>query len=63
METRVLVTGRRFAGLQGLPEPESPRQVEVTPRAIGGGRAQEPQGEASVIDMAARGPEVVDVGA
>lgn len=72
METRVLVTGRRFAGLQGLPEPEPPRQLEVTPRAIvagrpgvaeadGGATGDEP-GDAAVIDMALR-EAVVDVGA
>jgi DNA recombination protein RmuC len=72
METRVLVTGRRFAGLQGLPEPESPRQLEVTPRAIVAGRpvaaegeggpAGDAPGDAAVIDMALR-EAVVDLGA
>ncbi len=71
-ETRVLVTGRRFAGLQGLPEPESPRQLEVTPRAIVAGRpvaaegeggpAGDAPGDAAVIDMALR-EAVVDLGA
>jgi len=34
LDSRVLVTGRRFTELQGLPDLESPRQVDVTPRAI-----------------------------
>ena len=34
LESRVLVTGRRFAELQGLPEIDPPRQVDVTPRAV-----------------------------
>jgi DNA recombination protein RmuC len=54
MESRVLVTGRRFAALQGLPEPESPAQVEATPRVAPGG---------SVIDIGAREAGAVDVGA
>jgi DNA recombination protein RmuC len=72
METRVLVTGRRFAGLQGLAEPESPRQLEVTPRAIAAGApvaaegadgaAGDELGDAAVIDMALR-EAVVDLGA
>jgi DNA recombination protein RmuC len=57
LESRVLVTGRRFAALQGLPEPEVPRQVEAMPRSAGG------DADAEVIDMAARETGVVDVGA
>lgn len=34
LESRVLVTGRRFTDLQGLPPVESPRQVDVAPRAL-----------------------------
>ena len=37
MESRVLVTGRRFTELQGLEDAlESPRQIDVTPRIISG---------------------------
>jgi DNA recombination protein RmuC len=34
LESRVLVTGRRFTELQGLAELPEPRQVEVLPRSI-----------------------------
>jgi DNA recombination protein RmuC len=35
LESRVLVTGRRFTELQGIPAPlESPRQVDQQPRAV-----------------------------
>jgi DNA recombination protein RmuC len=35
LESRVLVTGRRFTELQALDEPlESPRQVDITPRSV-----------------------------
>lgn len=34
LESRVLVTGRRFTELQGLPEPTAPRQLDVNPRAV-----------------------------
>ena len=34
LESRVLVTGRRFTELQGLPELETPRQVDLTPRSV-----------------------------
>jgi DNA recombination protein RmuC len=34
LESRVLVTGRRFTELQGLDELPEPRQVEVLPRSI-----------------------------
>jgi DNA recombination protein RmuC len=34
LESRVLVTGRRFTELQGLAELREPRQVEVLPRSI-----------------------------
>ena len=34
LESRVLVTGRRFTEMQGLPEVEAPRQVDVAPRTV-----------------------------
>ncbi len=34
METRVLVTGRKFTELQGLPELPAPKQIELTPRNV-----------------------------
>jgi DNA recombination protein RmuC len=34
LESRVLVTGRRFTELQGLPEIEAPRQVDQQPRSL-----------------------------
>lgn len=34
LESRVLVTGRRFTELQGLDELESPRQIDLTPRSV-----------------------------
>jgi DNA recombination protein RmuC len=34
LESRVLVTGRRFTELQGLTDLEAPRQVDVTPRSV-----------------------------
>jgi len=47
LESRVLVTGRRFSELQGLPEPGTPRQVDLTPRSISATAPME------VIDMGA----------
>lgn len=54
MESRVMVTGRRFTEMQGLPEIEAPRQVEVSLRAVGA--TGEPAGSAT-----GPGTEVVDV--
>jgi len=34
LESRVLVTGRRFTELQGLADLDAPRQVDVTPRSV-----------------------------
>lgn len=34
LESRVLVTGRRFTELQGLTELDAPRQVDLTPRSV-----------------------------
>lgn len=34
LESRVLVTGRRFTELQGLPDLAAPRQVDTTPRSV-----------------------------
>jgi DNA recombination protein RmuC len=48
LESRVLVTGRKFTELQGLPELEAPRQVDVAPRSVA---AAPPQLE--VIDVSA----------
>lgn len=40
LESRVLVTGRRFTELQGLEDPLSPRQVDAAVRAIAGERSR-----------------------
>jgi DNA recombination protein RmuC len=65
LESRVLVTGRRFAALQGLAEPTGPDQVEGTPRAVGSGVTASfgAAGGGAVIDMGGRDAQVVDVGA
>jgi DNA recombination protein RmuC len=34
LESRVLVTGRRFTEMQGLAEMQTPRQVEVAPTSV-----------------------------
>jgi hypothetical protein len=65
LESRVLVTGRRFAALQGLAEPTGPDQVEAMPRAVGSGvtASSGAAGGGAVIGMSGRDAQVVDVGA
>lgn len=58
LETRVLVTGRRFTELQGLPELGVPRQVEATPRAV----APSP-GPAPLASVSFDSDPVLEVGA
>jgi len=43
MESRVLVTGRRFTELQGLSELPAPRQVDTQPRTVSAGRSDRQQ--------------------
>ena len=60
LESRVLVTGRRFTEMQGLPNPlEAPRQVDQQPRSVaarttGDVEVQNALSQADELDLAAR---------
>jgi DNA recombination protein RmuC len=59
LESRVLVTGRRFTEMQGLPIPlEAPRQVDQQPRSVaarmaGDAEVQSALSQADELDLAA----------
>ncbi len=71
LESRVLVTGRRFTELQGLPDTlEAPRQVESTPRSAPATPVDPPGGTSSATSHVSPEPpayreiaEVLDLGA
>jgi DNA recombination protein RmuC len=68
LESRVLVTGRRFTELQGLPIPlDAPRQVDQQPRSVatrvaGDTPGRIPGSHADEFDLAASPAESTSVG-